>query len=201
MVRRLALPLLMAATLLLSACSAPHADDRKDRPITPAPTSYADLAVPIRLVQPAGMPLEVRDPHLLTWKVRGNDEDKIRVMVPTAVMPDGAASGPAPADYHAYLAGLRSQGARITADRPVTVGGAAGRLFTITSTRQIDSGVGCWSEREDGCFGLPPDLTLRMATVTVDGHAVVLWARTTTASPNPRVVSAFESMLPTVEFP
>lgn len=191
---------LVAAIALLSGCSSqrPAAADLV-RP-TARTTAYPGLVVPVRLVAPRAMPLEIQEARLLTWKVRENDDDKIRIMDPATVAPAGAAPMTAPADYHAYLAGLRSLGARLSDDHPITVGGFPGRMFTITSTRDIDSGLGCWSDADDGCFGLPSDLVLRMATVTVEGKAVVLWARTTTAAPNAEVVAAFESMLRTVEF-
>ena len=192
------------ACIALAGCSArPVASVAAPTPTRAASTAVpedplAGFAVPLSVRPPRALVLEAAADRLVTWKVPSNDDDKIRIMAPRFVHPDDAGPGRAPADYHAYLTGLAARGAVLTDESKVRIAGVAGRLFTITSKRTIEDGLGCWSDAPDACFGLPPELTLRMATLTVDGQPVVLWARTTTARPNADVVGAFERMLPTL---
>lgn len=201
----------LAAALLclsLTACAAPgpqrtsHRTTAPQAAVEPISTTrtLAAMPVPVTLEPPAGLPVVDLKPGLATWRAGTDAEDAIRVMEPVRIRSVDGPVADAPADLHAHLLRLTTHGARITDDRTISAGGPSGHLFTITSTRPIDAGVGCWSTTTDTCFGLPPELTLRMATFTVDGRSVVLWARMETAHPNAPLVATFERMLTTVRF-
>ena len=172
-----------------------------------SPFTSSRFAIPLTVVAApslgAGSPMD--SPGLLSWTSPTDDNDRVRFLVPVEVYPPGATTpSPVPADVVAYLKGLVEHGAVITDVTTTTVGGKPATLLTATSTESLDGSIGCpekGADRGEGCFGLQPDLLLRVAVVDVDGTPLIAWARTDAIAPNQAFVTAFEDMLATVTFP
>ena len=67
----------------------------------------------------------------------------------------------------------------------------------------LDGVLGCpeaGADKGEGCYGLQPELLVRIAVADVDGKPLLAWARTDAATPNKAFIGAFEDMLATVEF-
>jgi hypothetical protein len=109
-----------------------------------------------------------------------------------------------PADLVAYLKGLAEEGAVITDVTQATVGGKPATLLTATTTKPLDGVLGCpeaGADKGEGCYGLQPEILVRIAVANVDGKPLLAWARTDAAAPNEAFIREFEHMLTTVEFP
>jgi hypothetical protein len=61
-----------------------------------------------------------------------------------------------------------------------TVNGKEATLMTGTTTRSLDGTLGCpaATTRAAVCFGLQPEVALRIAVVDLNGKTLVAWART-----------------------
>jgi hypothetical protein len=80
-----------------------------------------------------------------------------------------------------------------------TVDGVQATLVTAKATQSLEGSLGCptiGADRAQDCFGLQPDVALRIAVLDVGGKPLLIWARTDVQSPD----AAFEDMLATVDF-
>ena len=160
------------------------------------------LSIDVAPLFGAGAPYDT--PGLVSWTSTSEVNDKVRILAPVEVYPPGATTPEAvPADLVAYLKGLAEEGAVITDVTQATVGGKPATLLTATTSTSLDGVLGCpeaGADKGEGCYGLQPELLVRIAVANVDGKPLLAWARTDAATPNKAFIGAFEDMLATVEF-
>lgn len=143
--------------------------------------------------------------NLLSWRAAGSAAEAVRFLVPVEVYAPGSSSPqPPPSDYLAYLRGQAAHGAEFSSESAITVDRHPGTILTATTQDTLDGSLGCpigGADRADGCFGLQPDLSLRIAVIEIgDGTTLVAWARTSRAAPDPDFDAMFERMLASLQF-
>ncbi len=178
---------------------------------TASPAGYATtrFVVPLTVTPPSwgpGPPTH-EQANFMTW-VSADHAHAVRFLVPLTVYQPGSSTdvaAPAPGKYLPYLRGLSRAGASFFDVRNTVVGGQSATILTATTTESLDGSLGC---QEKGlaardCFGLQPDLLLRVAVVTVRGETMLIWERiaaSASAGLQNADVEAFQRMLDTVTF-
>jgi hypothetical protein len=189
------LGVLIAAGLLATACSAGSADAGPARtPVltpdassttTPAASgaTYASqsFVVPFQVTVPAWLPVKADQdsPNFLTWD--RPELPAVRFLVPVAVYPPGSTTASAPPqDYLSYLLDQAKSGAQFSDQAQTTVGGRPATIVTATTGKPLDGSLGCPEANQTAhdCFGLQPDLSLRLAVVPFDDKVLLIWLRT-----------------------
>jgi hypothetical protein len=150
-------------------------------------------------------PLSLDSPGLLSWDAVASTNEKVRFLMPVELYPPGSSTPqPPPANYLEYLRGQAAQGATFSNIATITVDGHAATLMTATTSTSMDGSLGCpvlGADRGEGCYGLQPDLSLRIAVIELGPSSTLLaWARTGTDAPDDAFVSMFERMLASVRF-
>lgn len=200
----------------LAACALTTGSLSACAPLEPAPTASLHAAVaepavppqddlgafvvPIWLDVAPDLTREADSDRVVSWSLRGSADDGIRLMAPTTVRPTGGAPQAAPTDFAGYVIGLSTSGALITEGASVRVDGAFGRRFTITTSRAIPAGLGCWSADPGDCFSIAPGVTLDLVVLAVHGRPLLLWARTWRPAPSPRLAADLTRLLDTITF-
>jgi hypothetical protein len=149
-------------------------------------------------------PPSLDSPGLLSWDAVASTDEKVRFLIPVELYPPGSsAPQPPPANYLEYLRGQAAQGAKFSNIATITVDGHAATLMTATTSTSTDGSLGCpvvGADRGEGCYGLQPDLSLRIAVIEIGpGSTLVAWARTGIDAPDDAFVSMFERMLASVQ--
>jgi hypothetical protein len=220
--RRLATMATLSALVLLavSGCGGGNRTPASTKASTSPPSSstgqtYATKAFKVPLtvtVDPyLGSPPTIDSPNLLSWDASISTE-KVRFLVPVKLYrPDSATPEAPPKDYLKYLRGLAKHGVEFSNVSKVSVDGHPGSLMTATSdidkipAGSLNGTLGCATPAatkttEGGCFGVVPDLLLRIAVVKVGGTTLVAWARTRKDEPNEAFFAVFDRMLRSVRF-
>src|SRR5262249_16065376 len=133
---------------------------------------------------------------------------KVRFLVPVKLYPPGSLDPEAPpGDYLAYLQGFTSQGIKYSDVTTMTVDGHPATLMSVTSAPdlgQLNGSLGCpkvGSDQYEGCLGIGPDTSFRIAVIPVGNATLVAWARTREDSPDTATLFAmFERMLKSIRF-
>jgi hypothetical protein len=205
-----------AIGLVLGACG-DSGDDAADTPVTSTSTTAAPatsytstvFVVPFELTVPPWLPAEPDPdlPHFVTWETDSPEEDPpIRILQPVNVYrPGDDTTSPLPDDYLAYLLSQRDQGATFEDISDTTVDGLPGTLLTVTVADSLDGSLGCYAEDmlAEECYGLQPDLTLRMVVLDTDVGPLLIWLRHEGVGPDEDTTdefAAFEEMLGTIRF-
>lgn len=182
--RRAVVGAVLAVTLSLTGCGGgPPADTGSTVSSSAQPrTTYHSktFVVPFDVIPPAWQPTAppVEQPNFVTWK---SVKHAVRFLVPVGVyFPDLSTSSPTPPDYLAYLMEQSAHGAQFTSVSKTTVGDRAATLVTATTIRSLDGSLGCQKPgmAAGDCFGLQPDLSLRIAVVDLGGKTLLIWDRT-----------------------
>jgi hypothetical protein len=200
-----------ALALALAACAAdpaPSAGPTADGAAAGSsaqPASYRSTAftVPFEVEVPGWLPAQpsTEESNFVTWESTSADR-KVRMLVPVSVFRPGetAPSAP-PEDYLGYLLGQAQPGGEFTDQKTVEVDGRQATLLTATSTNALDGSLGCQSEgmAAEDCWGLQPDLVLRIAVIPLEGSTLLAWCRTVRDEPGQEALLAdFEQMLSTL---
>jgi hypothetical protein len=142
--------------------------------------------------------------RLVSWTSSADANESVRFLAPVEVYEPGAsAAGPPPVDYAAYLSSLARSGAVLSDITTSVLDGRPATLVTATSTASLDGSLGCpvqGGDRAADCYGLQPELSLRIAVVDVDGTPLVAWARTDALNPDTMFIEEFERMLSSIDF-
>ena len=205
---------LVAATalLLLGAC-----DDEADEPsgdstvaAAPAGPTYSTTAfvMPFDVTVPEWLPSDVTTDatNFVTWDPQLGEEPAVRFLVPVEVYPPGDTDPtPPPADYLAYLLSQSEHGTTFTDTTETTVGGEPATLVTASTADALDGSLGCPAEGLEAadCYGVQPELALRIAVVDVGDTTLLVWLRHSGAPDTDDAAqefAAFEEMLGTVTF-
>jgi hypothetical protein len=201
-------------TLALSATAcgddpAPAAAPRASADSSPAPASPATFhsetfSVPFDVDVPAWLPAEpsVEETRFVTWESTSEDR-KVRVLLPISVYrPGDTYTTPPPVDYLTYLREQAASGAEFTDETAVEVAGRSATLVTAGTDRAIDGSLGCPADgmTATDCFGLQPDLLLRLAVVPLDAGTLLIWARGVLGDPGiDEQFADFDEMLTSLE--
>lgn len=173
---------------------------------SPARYASSKFGIPLTLAVAAdlGSPPTDDTPGLLSWTALGNDNNRVRFLVPAEIYPPDAADPvPPPRDFLGYIKGLADHGGVYSDITTTTVDGVPATLLTAQATRGLDGSLGCptiGADRADGCFGLQPELALRIAVMEVGGKPLLGWARTDSQNPDAAFLASFQEMLATVDF-
>jgi len=172
-------------------------------------TTYASTAfvLPFDVTRPDWLPTEamVDQPNFVTGESTDGTR-AVRFLVPVSVYEPGSSEPtPVPPDYLSYLLDQVDQGGAFTDVTETSVGGRPATVVTATTENPIDGALGC---PDDGltagdCYGLQPDLVLRLAVVDVDEGPLLIWLRSSRdADPEGLAadVADFEAMLASVSF-
>ncbi|HET6985160.1 MAG TPA: hypothetical protein VFI00_01045 [Kribbella sp.] len=140
--------------------------------------------------------------NLISWGAVSGDNG-VRFLLPVVVYPpDSTTPKPVPKDYPQYLSGLIAAGATFAHETATTVNGQQATLLTGTTSRALDGTLGCPAATTPAavCFGLQPDLALRIAIVNLNGRTLIAWARTKQDDAHAAEFFAqFETMLRSVQ--
>lgn len=146
----------------------------------------------------------IEQPNFVTWEAP--DLPAVRFLVPVNLYRPGETTPTdVPGDYLSYLRQQESHGAHLRDQRTITVGGQPATLVTATTDAALDGSLGCPTPATTAprCFGLQPELSLRLAVATVHGRTLLVWLRmpaTATAAETQSRRRAFESMLMGMRF-
>jgi hypothetical protein len=191
--------------LASSACSS-------DSSTPPTPTAsvrtYASHAfsIPLTVTLPEDLEVEANPDSatLLSWDSNLAENNKVRFVLPVNLYkPKQVTPVAPPQDYLTYLRGLTAQGATFADEVPATVGGHNATLMTGDAAGPLDGVLGCPESNmsADDCFGLQPDLTLRIAVIDVGGKTLLAWARAEKGAVDvPTFFTEFETMLKGLKF-
>ena len=184
--------ILGALALLVVACSSEPSDSSGEAARTSVPstagaeprgTSFRSTSfmLPFEAKVPTWLPAKpsVEEARFVTWESTSTDQ-KVRFLLPVVVYQPGQEQATAvPVDYLAYLRGQAASGATLSDERSLQVGGHTATLLTATTTRGLDGSLGCQRKGmlASDCFGLQPDLVLRLAVVPLPSGTLVAWAR------------------------
>jgi hypothetical protein len=148
--------------------------------------------------------------NFLTWHAAADANEKIRFLIPVEVYsPQVGGPRPPPTNYLAYLQRQASYGATFSDVSTITVDGHAATLMTATTSESLNGSLGCPiigvnNPEHDGvgeCFGLQPDVILRIAVFDMgSGTTLVAWARTGIEAPDDEFNAMFERMLANLQF-
>jgi hypothetical protein len=204
---------LLVAVTLLTGCTSgrpPVGDKAGGLPSNSTSSgTYASskFLVPFEASVPPWLPVRPTEdtPHFLTWEQQGLPA--IRFMVPVVVFQPGKTTpSSVPHDYSSYLLGQARNGARFGDQAEITVGGRAATIVTATTPVELDGSLGCPEQHDDagkGCFGLQPNVSLRIAVLSVNDQTLLIWLRTD-AGADPQDTAAkvalFQSMLASLRF-
>jgi hypothetical protein len=208
----------VAALLALAGCGAAPASGGTSPAAassSEAAEAYSTSQFAVPLTVSVGTELDGPSPaadtaHLLVWDGTA-DGTKVRFLLPAVTYPPGTAQPMAPPeDFLAYLHEQEQHGLELTDATPWTVGGRPATVLTAAS-RDAPEGfyngsLGCVAagtsrDDADACFGVQPDLELRLAVVDLGDTTLLAWARTNAGDPDAAAFYAeFEHMLDSVRF-
>ena len=147
----------------------------------PATYSSTSFVVPFDVTLPDWVAPEpaVTESNFVTWE--GTDADRgIRFLAPVNLYPPGSTTtAPLPDDYVSYLMSQTDHGATFSDVVETTIDGLPATVVTVTTDQSIDGGLGCQADglAAEDCFGLQPDLSLRLAVVEVGDQPLLIWVR------------------------
>jgi hypothetical protein len=204
---------LLVAVTFLTACSSgrpPVGDKAGGLPSNSTSSgTYASskFLVPFEASVPPWLPVRPTEdtPHFLTWEQQGLPA--IRFMVPVVVFRPGKTTpSPVPHDYSSYLLGQARNGARFGDQAEITIGGRPATIVTATTPVEQAGSLGCPEQHlaaGEGCFGIQPNLSLRIAVLSVNDQTLLIWLRTDAAA-DPQDTAAkvalFQAMLSSLRF-
>lgn len=198
---------LIAQTVIFETAPFTRVETAGTDPPADTPTSYASttFVVPFEVTPPEWAIAEptVVLPNFVTWESTTVDRG-IRFLVPLNVYPPGSEEPtPPPDDYLAYLLGQSEQGAVFTDISETTVDDLPATIVTATTPASFDGSLGC---QEDGiaaeeCFGLQPDLILRMAVIDTGDQTLLVWVRDILGAAERDIeYDTFDAMLASLRF-
>jgi len=195
---------------LTKASTAPPAS-----PSSAASQTYASktFVVPLTVTVDASLksPPHLDSHNFLFWDAANSSYNKVRFLVPTKLYRPGSFISEAPPkDYLKYLQGLTSHGVKLSNVVKITVDGHPATLMTATSIAAgypqgfFDGTLGCPNtgadQAGDSCYGIQPDLALRISVIRVGNTTLLAWARTSKANPDKTFFAMFERMLESARF-
>ena len=195
-------------TVAFSGCSGGGSPVAAAPTPTPSAQTYTSKAFSIPLTVPVTTSLKTEastdTDTFLTWDSANLEDLHVRFLLPPVLYrPNKSKPETPPKDYVTYLRGLTSQGATLADEKTMTVDGHGATLMTLTTNKSLDGVLGCpkTNTAAADCFGLQPDLTLRMAVIDANGKTLLAWARALRGATHaPGFFTEFEAMLQGLKF-
>jgi hypothetical protein len=182
-------------------------------PSSPATQTYAskDFMLPLTVTVDASLKSPpVSDlKTFLTWDAAHSSLNKVRFLVPTSLYRPGSLTPEAPPKHYLkYLQGLTRHGVKLSNVVKITVDGHPATLMTATSDAAdgppegFDGNLGCPdpASAAEGCYGIQPETSARIAVIPVGKTTLLAWARTSRTNPDETFFAMFERMLKSVRF-
>ena len=150
--------------------------------------STTAFVVPFDVAVPNLLPSAptVDSANFVTWQGPADGDPAVRFMVPVKVYRpgDSAASNP-PGEYLDYLLTLTDAGASFTDTEERTVDGRPATLVTANTSESLDGSLGCQAVgiEDADCYGIQPDVTLRVAVIDLGDDTLLAWWRHDKARP------------------
>jgi hypothetical protein len=211
----------VVATLSLTACSGSSNTSELSVPTKSASVASAvaksagptysskRFVVPFDTATPTwkpGPPTQ-EQPNFVTW-VAPDESQAIRFVVPVTVFKPGTTTEvpvPDPASYLGYLMGQSAKGAHFADVTKITVGGQPSTELTATTNQSLNGSLGCQKRglAPPDCYGLQPDVSLRMAVIPRGSRTLLVWLRTDinmAEATRIRNVKAFDAILTSIKF-
>ena len=146
-------------------------------------------------------------PNFLSWDAVASEENKVRFMVPVVVFRPGKETPEAPPkDHLKFLMAQAKDGAEFSKVTKISVDGRPATLMDVTTYGPegfLSGSLGCIErvsdKHTDPCYGIQPDLHLRLAVIDVGEGTLVAWARSR-GVPDKEFHAMFERMLQSVQF-
>jgi len=205
--------LVTSVGLALGACGGDSRDaEADDANSTTAPQggSYSTQAfiMPFDVVVPDLLPTEATTDtaNFVTWETGTEGAPAVRFLLPVDVyVPGDTEASPPPDDYLTYLLGQSEDGATFSDQSETMVDGLPATLVTATVEDKLDGSLGCPADdvAADECYGLQPDLTVRMAVIDAGDSTLLAWLRHSGTEEDGDATgefAAFEDMLASVSF-
>ena len=211
--RRITVVLVTCVALALGACGGDSKDAKAvDASSATAPQggSYSTQAfiMPFDVMVPDLLPTEATTDtaNFVTWETGTQGAPAVRFLLPVDVyVPGDTEASPPPDDYLTYLLGQGEDGATFSDQSETTVDGLPATLVTATVEDSLDGSLGCPAEdvAADECYGLQPEVTLRMAVIDAGESTLLAWLRHSGTEEDGDATgefAAFEDMLASVSF-
>jgi len=177
---------LVATALSLAACSGGSAPSPPLAPSAAARstgseystkyfTTPLDLSVPSWLV-----PTPTEDTAQFVTFTSSDDSRSVRILSPVVLYPPGSTTEtPIPQDYVGYLLTQTAHGGHLTDRIDTTVDGHPATVVTARTDKPLDGSLGCPDTgiSPSDCFGLQPELILRLAVIRTDHGPLLIWLR------------------------
>ena len=171
-----------------------------------SPKTYASTSfvVPFDVTPPSWLAAQpqIEQSRFVTWEAA--DQPAVRVLAPANLYrPGDTVTSDVPADYVRYLLGQTKNGGHFADQTTETISGQPATVITATTDTSLDGSLGCptASTAASDCFGLQPDLALRIAVVKVHDQALLIWLRMdekTVPTQGKAQIKRFEDMLATL---
>ncbi len=171
-----------------------------------SPGTYASTSfvVPFDVTPPSWLAAQpqIEQSRFVTWE--GTGQPAVRVMAPADLYrPGETTTSDVPSDYVSYLLGQAKNGGHFADQTTETVAGQPATVVTATTDTSLDGSLGCPtpSTAASDCFGLQPDLALRIAVLKVHDEVLLIWLRMdgkTLPTQGKEQVKRFEDMLATL---
>jgi hypothetical protein len=129
----------------------------------------------------------------------------LRILSPVVVYPPRSSTAtPIPKDYVSYLLGQTAYGGHFAERVDTKVDGHPAVVVTATTDQALDGSMGCPDTgiSPGDCFGLQPELVIRLAVITTDRGPLLIWLRNN-VDKNPDMkteVARFDQFLAGVHF-
>ena len=138
----------------------------------------------------------------MTWQSPTVDR-AVRFLIPVNVYrPGGTGPTPSPPDYLHYLLAQTDHGAHFADQTQTTVDGKPATIVTATVDHSLDGSLGCPDTVTPAheCFGLQPDLVLRIAVVDTGTTPLLIWLRGPAGTDMTADNASFAETLTTIRF-
>jgi hypothetical protein len=162
------------------------------------------FVLPFEVTLPAWLPSapNAEESHFVTWDATDADR-AVRVLAPVNVYaPGSSATSPVPSDYLAYLLSQAEHGGHFAGRLDTKIGGKPATILTATTDESLDGSIGCQEEgmAAGECFGLQPEMSLRLAVIDAGEQPVLIWLRSTAGVDATQAIADFDKMLATIQF-
>jgi hypothetical protein len=205
-------PLVLAPIVAMSAaCSSARrsiestAVSQSRAPATGSTYSSKAFRVPFDLTVPSWLDAEPSDDasNFVTWHDKIDPDRAVRFLLPVKIYPPGSSNATAvPKDYLSYLLGQTDHGAHFTDTTKTTIDGRPATVVTATTAGSLDGSLGCAEPDTPAldCFGLQPDLVVRIAVIGLEGKTVLVWLRSNSGVAMTPQIDAFNQLLAGLRF-
>ena len=147
-----------------------------------ATTGYASTSfvVPFDVAPPSWLDAQpqIEQANFVTWEAP--DLPAVRFLAPVNVYrPGNTTATDVPPDYVGYLLGQARNGGHFADQVEEDIDGRPATLVTATTDRALDGSLGCPTATTSAaeCFGLQPNLVLRIAAVNIHDQTLLIWLR------------------------